>query len=140
MLFKGLKSYENEVDKSNEPMELKKVLDNHNEFLEQKQEDYLDFLAFLSEQEDWDRELIIIRKEDWNEFYSTDDKEFEMKIASYVQAGEFYNRFAELVGIEPKEFEDNFVSTKYIDKNTENTIELIINIDGKDQVFIIDAV
>lgn len=127
MLCKGLKSDENEVDKSNE-------------FLEQKQEMYLEFLAFLLEQEDWDRELIIIRKENWNEFYSTDDKDYEMKTTGYVQAHEFYDEFVELVGIEPEEFKNNFVSAKYIDDYTENTIELTINIDGKDQTFIIDAV
>lgn len=140
MLCKGLKSDENKVDKSNELIELKRVLDNHNEFLEQKQEMYLHLSAFLSEQQDWDRDLIIIREEDWNEFYSTNDDEYEMKILGYVQASEFYDRFTELLKIEPKKFENNFVSAKYIDKNTENTIELTINIDDKDQVFIIDAV
>ncbi|NRU52398.1 hypothetical protein [Clostridium beijerinckii] len=114
MLCKGLKSDENKADKSNELIELKKVLDNHNEFLRQKQETYLDFLAFLSEQQDWDRELIIIREEDWNEFYSTDDEDYEMKILGYVQAHEFYDKFTELVGIDTTQFENNFVSAKYI--------------------------
>jgi hypothetical protein len=63
-----------------------------------------------------------------------------MKIASYVQASQFYDRFYELVGINVTQFENNFVSAKYIDDYTYNTIELTINIDDKDQVFIIDAV
>jgi hypothetical protein len=114
-------------------------IDNYIEKSSEKQEDYLELLAFLTEQQDWDRELIIIRKENWNEFYSTDDKGYEMKIASYVQASQFYDRFSELVGIDITQFENNFVSAKYIDDYTENTIELVINVDGKDKTFIIDA-
>jgi hypothetical protein len=107
----------------------------------QRTKEYTEFLTFLKEKQDWGNELIIIREEDWNEFHNRiNDNEFEMKILDYVQANEFYDKFANLVKINTEEFEDNFVSAKYIDDYTENTIELIININGKDEIFIIDCV
>lgn len=135
-----VKINEIEMDKSKELTELKQVLDSHKEYLKQKQETYLELLAFLSKQQDWQRDVIIIKGEDWDEFYSTDDEDYEMNILGYVQACEFYDKFPELVGIKSEDFDNNFVSAKYIDDYTYNTIELTININNIDQVFIIDAV
>jgi hypothetical protein len=107
----------------------------------QNNEEYLDLLAFLLEQEDWDRDLIIIRKDDWNEFYNRiNDDEFEMKILDYVQASEFYNRFAQIANADELKFESVFVSSKYLDTYTYNAINLIVNINGRNERFIIDCV
>jgi hypothetical protein len=142
MLNECVKIDETELYKSKELLEFKEVLDNHNKYLRQKQEikdeEYLEFLSYICDKENWDQELVIIRKEDWDGFYNTDDEDYEMKIAGWVQASEFYDKFQELFGLE--EFENNFVESKYLDAYTYNTIELTININGKDDVFIIDAV
>lgn len=140
MLYECAKSDETKVDKSKELIELIEVLNNQERISVQKQEEYLDFLSYLCDKEEWDQELILIKKADWNEFYSTDDEDYEMKIAGYIQASELYNKFNELVGIGLEDFEDNFVGAKYIDKYTYNTIELTIRINNKDEVFIVDAV
>jgi beta-N-acetylglucosaminidase len=144
MLSECIKSNKIKLDKSKELLELKEVLENHNEYLKQKQEtraeEYLEFLSFLCENENWDNELIIIRKENWDEFYNTDDEDYEMKIAGWTQASEFENMFEKLFGIGAYEFENNFVGSKYLDTYTYNTVELMIKINDIEEVFIIDAV
>jgi hypothetical protein len=107
----------------------------------QRIKEYLEFIAFLKEKQDWGNELIIIREDDWNEFYNRiNDDEFEMKILDYVQASEFYNRFAQIANADELKFESVFVSSKYLDTYTYNAINLIVNINGRNERFIIDCV
>lgn len=109
------------------------------EDLPQKTEEYLEFISFLLEQEDWERDVVIIRGEDWDEFYSTDDEEYEMKL-EYCDARNFYDKFAEITNTDKWKFESYFVSSKYIDEWTYNTMNLIVKINGRNERFIIDAV
>lgn len=118
----------------------KEVIKKYYENLSQKTEEYLEFISFLLEQEEWDREVIIIKQSDWDEFYNTDDEDYEMKITAYVQASEFYDKFAEITGTDECKFESSFVSSKYIDTYTYNTMSLIVNIEGNIERFIIDCV
>jgi hypothetical protein len=100
----------------------------------------MEFVDFLMEQQGWEHDLIIIKGEYWDEFYSTDDDEYEMKIAGWVQASEFYDKFAEITNTDKWKFESAFVSSKYLDTYTYNTINLIVSVNGKNERFIIDCV
>jgi len=107
--------------------------------LPQKTEEYLEFISFLLEQENWSNDVVIIKGEDWDEFYSSDDIEYEMKL-EYCDARSFYDKFAEITGTDKWKFESYFVSSKYIDTYTYNTMNLIVKINNVNQRFIIDAV
>ena len=107
--------------------------------LPQKTEEYLEFISFLLEQENWSNDVVIIKGEDWDEFYNTDDDEYEMKL-EYCNASKFYDKFAEMTGTDKWKFESYFVSSKYIDTYTYNTMNLIVKINNVNQRFIIDAV
>lgn len=108
--------------------------------LPQKTKEYMEFVDFLMEQQGWEHDLIIIKGEHWDEFYSTNDEDYEMKIDGWVQADKFYDKFAEIINTDKWKFESAFVSSKYIDTYTYNTINLIVNINGKNERFIIDCV
>lgn len=114
-------------------------IDIYENNLSQKTEDYLEFISFLLEQEDWQRDVIIIKGEDWDEFYSTDDEDYEMKMV-IVQASKFYDKFSEITNTNEWEFESYFVSSKYLDTYTYNTMNLIVKINNVNQRFIIDCV
>ena len=117
----------------------KDLIEKHNENLPQKTEEYLEFISFLLEQENWERDIVIIKGSDWDEFYSTNDEDYEMKL-EYCDAGSFYDKFAEITGTDKWKFESYFVSSKYLDTYTYNTMNLIVNIDDNIERFIIDAV
>jgi hypothetical protein len=111
------------------------------EKLPRKTKEYMEFVDFLMEQQAWEHDLIIIKGEDWDEFYSRiNDDEYEMKIVGWVQASEFYDKFAEITNTDKWKFESAFISSKYLDTYTYNTINLIININGINERFIIDCV
>jgi hypothetical protein len=128
---------------------MESIINNQNEYprmdyyenLSQKTEEYIEFLDFIIKQESWDKEIEIIKGEDWTDFYSEEHEEnYDMKIFGWVQASEFYDKIEKLFGLELKEFENNFISSKYLDTYTYNTINLIVNINGKNEGFVIDCV
>lgn len=108
--------------------------------LPQRTIEYLGFLNFLQEQRDWDNDLVIISGEEWDKFYDpTTDDEYEMKL-DIVNVKDFFNKFAEITKTDQWKFENYFVSSKYIDEWTYNTMNLIVKVDGLNQRFIIDCV
>lgn len=106
----------------------------------QKDKELMDFNDFLKKSMDWENELIIVTQEAWDYFYENIKSEEDMDISAYVQANEFYDKFAEITGVEIQDFDKCFVSSKYIDEWTYNTINLIVNVNGTNQKFIIDRV
>lgn len=117
----------------------KDVIKKHYETLPQKTEEYLEFISFLLEQEEWCRDVVIIRGRDWDEFYSTDDEDYEMKL-EYCDARSFYDKFAEITGTDKWKFESYFVCAKYIDEVYYNTMNLIVKVNNRNERFIIDCV
>jgi hypothetical protein len=105
----------------------------------EKEEEYSVFLSFIKTATQWDNELMIIRRQDWNEFYNSDDEECEMKIFGHIMASDFLSDFGYLIGIDNSEFENYFVGAKYID-NQNNIIEIIIRLNESEETFIIDMV
>jgi hypothetical protein len=126
-------------EKESEVNDINNNVEYYSSRIRQNNDEYLEFINFLLEQEDWSNELVIIKGEIWDEFYSTDDEEYEMKM-EYCDAKSFYEKFAEITETNIEEFETNFISSKYIDTYTYNTMNLIIKINGTSQRFIIDAV
>lgn len=122
----------------------KAIINNENEKefsnLPQRTIEYLVFLDFLQEQRDWDNDLVIISGEEWDKFYdpATDD-EYEMKL-DIVNVKDFFDKFAEITKTDKWKFESYFVSSKYIDEWTYNTMNLIVKVDGINKRFIIDCV
>lgn len=106
----------------------------------ERMEEYLELQCFIQEAEKWESQLVIIRKENWNEFFSSNDEEREMKIEDYLDASDFFDSFGQVVGHDDLELKDIFVNWKYIDEQTYNTIELVVDIDNKEEIFIIDVV
>ena len=103
----------------------------------QKTIEYTEFLCFILEQTEWQNDLIIIKQGEWDRFWEAkDEKDMNMII---VQAKDFYDEFEKITGINHWKFEECFVSTKYIDERSYNTMNLIIDIDGKRERFIIDV-
>jgi hypothetical protein len=97
--------------------------------------DLIEFQCWVAEQTELDNEIIIIKEDEWDRFFSSniEDDEMDMEI---VQADDFYEEFEKLVDI--KDFDENFVHMEYIDE-VQNLISLIININGKDEKFMIDV-
>lgn len=108
--------------------------------LSQRTLDYLTFIDFISEQADDEGNLIVTRQEEMDRFKASNDIDREMKITAYVQANEFSDKFAEITGIDELKFESCFISSKYIDTYTYNTMNLIVKTNGKNERFIIDCV
>jgi hypothetical protein len=124
------------------------IIKNENEFmgkdyqnnLSQKTEEYLEFISFLLEAEEWDNEIVVIKSEMWDKFYETDDEDYEMEIADHFSASDFYDKFAKITKTDKWKFETCFVSAKYIDEVYYNTMNLIIKINDRNERFIIDIV
>jgi len=122
----------------------KAIINNENEKefsnLPQRTIEYLTFLDFLQDQRDCDNDLVIISGEEWDKFYdpATDD-EYEMKL-DIVNVKNFFDKFAEITKTNQWKFESYFVSSKYIDEWTYNTMNLIVKINGINQRYIIDCV
>jgi hypothetical protein len=97
--------------------------------------EYTEFLCWMLEQSDWDYEIAIIKESEWNRFWESkiEDDEIGMEI---VQASDFYDEFEKLVGID--DFDECFVHMKYIDELM-NSVNLIVNVNGVNQRFIIDV-
>jgi hypothetical protein len=131
--FREAQCKEFEVD--NTEVIIKDYYDN----LPQKTKEYMEFLDYILEAIDL-YELVIIKGEDWDEFYNSDDMEREMNLAGWCQANNFYDKFEEITGTDIWKFESCFISSKYIDTYTYNTMNLIVNINGINQRFIIDRV
>jgi hypothetical protein len=119
------------------------IIKNYYDNLPQKTKEYMEFIDFLLNSQTWDNDIVIIRGEDWDEFYNNfdpNDEDMEMKLAGWCQADNFYDKFEEITGTDKWKFESCFISSKYIDTYTYNTMNLIVNIDGTNQRFIIDKV
>jgi hypothetical protein len=100
-----------------------------------KDSEYTEFLCWILEKTEWDNEITIIRQEEWDRFWNSDIEDDEMDMG-IVYASDFYNEFERLVGIE--DFDECFVHMKYIDE-LQNSISLIVNVNGKDERFRVDV-
>lgn len=115
------------------------IIKDYFENLPQKEIERMNFEDYLLESIKWDYDIIIITDEVWKEFKKSDDEYYEMKL-EYSDGIKFYEKFKELTGIGLLEFDECFVSAKYIDEDTENSMNLIVNINGRSERFIIDCV
>jgi hypothetical protein len=136
LIFQEAQCKEFEVD------DTETFIKNYYDNLPQKTKDYMEFFDFLLECQTWDNDIVIIKGEDWDEFYNNFDpnEERDMNLAGWCDADKFYDKFAEITGTEKWKFESWFISCKYIDTYTYNTMNLIVNINGINQRFIIDRV
>jgi uncharacterized short protein YbdD (DUF466 family) len=97
--------------------------------------EYIEFISWILEQSHLDEQLNVIRQEEWDRFWESEDKDDEIDM-EIVQAGDFYKEFEKLVGID--DFDECFVHMKYINE-LQNSVNLIVNINGINQRFIIDV-
>jgi hypothetical protein len=89
--------------------------------------------CWILERKNWDEQLNLIRQDDLDKFYeSNEDIELDMVC---IQPSYFYNQIEELLDIE--DFDKSFIHMKYIDE-LQNSINLIVNVNGKYQKFIVD--
>jgi hypothetical protein len=132
---------------------MEKIIKNENEFMEkesfsikdyydslsQKQLERMDFEDFLLDAIKWQEDVIIIRGEDMDEYkkIGMKDDDYEIKM-QYTDGIDFYKKFKEITGVGLEEFDKDFISAKYIDLETENSMNLIIKVNGINQRFIID--
>jgi hypothetical protein len=132
MLYECVEIDQTELDKPNES---RGIVEN---YLNQKNDEKLEFMCFLTEQSEWDSNVIVIRKEEYDRFMKSRDEDdiLDLKV---VLADDFFNEFGSIVGIEDLDFDNCFVSAKYIDEKTYNSIELVIRVNGKEEIFIIDV-
>lgn len=100
--------------------------------------DYYDFLAYLLEREELDEGMNVVAYQDWNEFHSTDDEEYEMKINRVEVGQDFYSKGFNMT---PDEFAKNFVCLEEIEGYEDDLYLRFIklNIGGTQQGFIIDG-
>jgi hypothetical protein len=130
----SIEDYENYLHNI-EQQKLEESKETHlNNSIPTRNDDLIEFQCWLAYQNEWDNEIIIIKKEEWDRFFESkiEDDEMDMKI---VQADDFYEEFEKLVGI--YDFDECFVRMNYIDE-VQNLISLTININGKDESFMID--
>lgn len=118
----SLEDYENYLLEMDKQQELK------------RQDEHLQLLKWIDENESTDFPFRIITKIEWNRFYNSDDEDDIMEMIS-VECNEFYGRFKKITGVNLLRI-DQFISMKYIDDG-HNDIEIIINVDGKQEIFVI---
>jgi hypothetical protein len=138
MLYECLEN-ESKVDKSKELAELVQVLNEHQKDPNLK-EDYLELQCFIVKQESWEYELIVMTKVKWKEFYSSNDEDKELDAIGYLDAKDFFNEFGKLIGLADLNIKESLVRWDYTDAHTYNGIELVININNKEETFIVDVV
>jgi hypothetical protein len=100
---------------------------------QQREIELTEFQCWILERKNWDEQLNIIRHDELDKFYES-NKDIELDMVC-IQPSDFYNQVEELLDIE--DFDECFVHMKYIDE-LQNSINLIINVDGKDQRFRVD--
>lgn len=100
--------------------------------------DYLDFLSYLLEREELDEGMNVITYEDWNEFYNTDDEDYEMKINRIEAGQDFYSKGFNMT---PKEFAKSFVCLEELEnyEDDEYLRFVKLNIGGIQKGFIVDG-
>lgn len=124
----------NEMDKSyEEELELTSYQNNK---LSQKDEEYTEFLCWILEQKNWEYDIAIIRKEDWDNFYNSDD-EMDMKM-TIVETKNFYNEFRKISNVDLFD-EDCFISMTYIWDN-QNDVNLIVKNNGVNERYVISII
>jgi hypothetical protein len=138
MLYECLEN-ESKVDKSKELAELVQVLNEPQKYLNNK-EDYLELQCFIAEQESFDYELIVITKKNYDKFYSSNDEDRELDAVGYLDARNFFAGFGKLIGLADLNIKESLVRWDYTDAHTYNGIELVININNKEETFIVDVV
>lgn len=106
----------------------------------EKEDEYLEFLFFLSKASEWDNDLVIIKKHDIDSFNNSDDEDKELNLSGWCQAEEFYDTFEKITGINSMLFENCFKGAKYLNDITYNSILISIYVDGNIEEFIIDLV
>lgn len=118
--------------------EIKESDVEYNSTLTDRDIEYTDFLCFLSEhgKDNWDNELVVIKSEEYDRFYKSEVENDEMQMIM-IEPDNFFKDFQEISGID--NFDKDFVSAKYIDEQ-ENSINLMVNIKGRNERYIIDVV
>lgn len=105
--------------------------------LSQRTIDYLTFIDFITEQADSEGNLIVTRQEEMDKFKASNDIDRELDFI--IMSGEnFFEEFEKMIG-NHWSFETCFVTAKYIDEWTENSMNLIVKVDGINKRFIIDV-
>jgi hypothetical protein len=96
-------------------------LDKQNEL--KREDEHLELICWISEQQEWENNFMIIKKEDWDKFWNSnnEDEVMDMIIAEH---DEVYTKFKEMTGVDLLEI-DNIVSMTYID-DARNDIEIIV--------------
>jgi hypothetical protein len=139
MLYECLEN-RSKMEKSKKLAELAEMLAKHDDFVRQREEDYLELQCFIAEQESFDYELIVITKKNYNKFYSSNDEDRELDAVGYLDARNFFTGFGELIGQADLVIKESLVRWDYTDAHTYNGIELVININNKEETFIVDVV
>jgi hypothetical protein len=103
--------------------------------VQQRDVELAEFQCWILERKNWNDDLNIIRQEELDKFLKSKDEDRELDII-YIELNDFYNEFEQLLGI--YDFDESFVSAKYIDK-MENSINLIVNVNGIEQTFRVDV-
>jgi len=126
----------NEMDKQWSEENYLEIAERQDERISQRDVEYTDFLCWILEQANWDHDLTIIKQEEWDRFYNSNNEEDEMKM-NIVDSSQFYEKFKEISSVDILKNEDCFVSTKYIQGNSVN---LIVNVNEKNERYVIDIV
>jgi hypothetical protein len=101
---------------------------------------YLDFISFLLEAEECGKEVVVITGENWDKYYATEDEDYDMEIEDYFDVSDFYERFSMIAKMDRFKFDEYFISAKYINEMNKHTMNLVMNINGVNKRFIIDAI
>jgi len=101
---------------------------------QQREDEHLEFICWINYKKEYEFPFMLIKGIEWDRFYSSDieDDIMDMQIVEY---DELYAKFKEITGVDLMKL-DNFVSISYIDEG-QNDIELIVNINGNNERFII---
>lgn len=101
---------------------------------QQRQDEHLELICWILEQKNFDNDIMIIKGEEYDRFMDSDIEDDEMNMI-IVNTENFYSKFKEITSVNLIDI-DNFIGMTYIDKGN-NDIEVILNIDGNNERFII---
>lgn len=106
-----------------------------NELDKIREEEYLAFLSWISEQVEEMSDIMIIRKEEYDRFMNSDIEDDVMDMDIINDCSIVQEEFKRITGFDIFEDKD-FVSMAYIDKSR-NDINLTVSINGQDESFIV---
>jgi hypothetical protein len=109
-------------------------------YQETEMNEYLELKDFINEKEDYENELMIIRKGDWDKFFNSKDSNREMNILGYLDACNFLEEFGKIIGCSDLDLKECLVNWEYENVHTYGGIKLIDEINGNEEIFIVDVV